>query len=132
MFIPWRTSTAAAGFWDGSLELWNVKQGKMQELIGPQHGMLKCVAFSTDGTMLATGSNDGDMILWSTADGKQQKVFGAHQRAADRIAFSHDDMRVASANLKIPLELGDGLIKVWDISGISARVSWNRRYFIAA
>ncbi|KAF7118472.1 hypothetical protein CNMCM5793_007993 [Aspergillus hiratsukae] len=116
------TNMVAAGFGYDGLELWNVKQGKMQELIEPQQDYVKGTAFSPDGTMLAVGSHDGEITLWSTADGKQRKRLREHQGAADILAFSNDGLRVASANIKVSKRFDDGLIKVVE-HGILSRWS---------
>jgi WD40 repeat protein len=116
MAISLDTSMLAAIFDDGSLELWNVKQGRMQGLIGPQQSLVQSIAFSLDGTMLATGSSDGQITLWSTADGKQRNCFQAHHEDVLILAFSHDGRRVASADEPKELASVSCSVKVWDIS----------------
>jgi WD40 repeat protein len=119
MAISLDTNMVAAVFNNRSLELWNVKVGKMQQqLIEREDDTLTTMAFSSDGTMVAAGCLDGDITLWSTADGKRQRVLRAGRDKVDALALSHDGMKVASASVELtnPRFFFDYLIKVWDIS----------------
>jgi WD40 repeat protein/serine/threonine protein kinase len=66
------------------------------------------VAFSPDGTKLATGSFDGTVRTWDAKSGQQEQVFKGHTLAIIHVAFSPDGKRIASAGT-------DGAIKVWDV-----------------
>jgi WD40 repeat protein len=49
------------------------------------------VAFSADGTILASGSLDGTARLWQLSDGEPLQVLDAHSRYVYNIAISRDD-----------------------------------------
>ena len=66
------------------------------------------MAFSPDGTELASTSADRTVRLWDTATGKQigQPLIG-HTDAALGVAFSPDGTKLASAS-------ADGTVRLWD------------------
>jgi WD40 repeat protein len=56
--------TLASVDWDGTVWLWDMKSGqRIHSLTGHVHGVTS-VAFSPDGTILASGSWDGTVLLW--------------------------------------------------------------------
>ena len=72
-------STIAAGSWDGTVVLWDTASGRQKDVLqghttaGPRGdfgsyqvdvGGVYSVAFSPDGTTLASGSMDGTVLLW--------------------------------------------------------------------
>jgi WD40 repeat protein/serine/threonine protein kinase len=68
------------------------------------------VAFSPDGTRLATTSFDGTVKLWDVAGGRELYTFRGHQPAeVYGVAFSPDGKRVASAS-------ADRTAKVWEVA----------------
>jgi WD40 repeat protein len=70
-------------------------------------GKVFSVAFSPDGSRLASGSNDGTIKIWDTASGQVQRTLKGHSREVWRVAFSPDGSRLASGS-------DDGTIQVWD------------------
>lgn len=51
------------------------------------------VAFSSDGTLIATGSSDGTARLWDSATGKEVRQLLGHTGAVYAVAFSPDGTR---------------------------------------
>ncbi|EGN92372.1 hypothetical protein SERLA73DRAFT_191223, partial [Serpula lacrymans var. lacrymans S7.3] len=79
-------------------------------LRGHSH-VVSCVAFSPDGTKLASGSQDCTVRIWDAATGQLKAgPFEGHSDCVDCVAFSPDGFTVASSSQ-------DSTIKIWDMSG---------------
>ncbi|PSB22637.1 hypothetical protein C7B76_03065 [filamentous cyanobacterium CCP2] len=72
-------------------------------------GIVFCVAFSPDGTYLATGDAEGGLRLWQVEDGKLLMDFEGHIGWVWSIAFSADGQRLASCS-------SDKTIRIWEVA----------------
>ncbi|MDJ0719959.1 MAG: NACHT domain-containing protein [Prochloraceae cyanobacterium] len=68
-----------------------------------------CVAFSTDGQILASGDTQGNIYLRQMPSGQTFKIYPAHQSWVHSITFSPDGKTLASAS-------DDCSIKIWAIA----------------
>ncbi len=85
----------ADGFRPAEVILWDAATGQEQlRLLGHSAGV-RCVAFSPDGTMLATSSLDRTVRLWSTTDGEELLTLEQEGALLDGLAFSPDGKRLA-------------------------------------
>src|SRR5207302_1422226 len=64
------------------------------------------VAFSPDGSRLASASYDRTIKVWDLARGNEPRTLAGHSGAVLSVAFSPDGSRVASASYQT--------VKVWD------------------
>jgi WD40 repeat protein len=100
---------------------------------------VNCVAFSPDGSMVATSSFDYTACLWDAADGRQIGCFTQHSSPVQNVAFSADGSWLITCaggkgigdyiygNLKVwDLQTGQEILCLWaeeDINVLSARFS---------
>ena len=93
-----------------SIRYWNVADGKELRKSQGHGASVYAVAFSPDGTKLASGSVDKTIRIWNVADGKELHKLDGHPDDIYAIAFSPDGKRLASVGY-------GGNIYVWDVAG---------------
>jgi WD40 repeat protein len=70
---------------------------------------IQCVACSSDGKTIATGSRDQTIRLWDLATGQMQATLRGHQGEVASVCFSPNGKLLASAGY-------DGIVRVWNVA----------------
>ena len=99
------------------INLWDVAtQQNIATLLEHTSSNYSVVAFSPDGTMLASGTSDGIIKLWDVATQRDIFTFEAHKHMGEStnnsvisLAFSPDGTMLASGTY-------DRIIKLWDVA----------------
>jgi len=101
---PDGTTLAIAG---ERVVIWSLAERKEVTRLAGEHGQVNSVAFSHDGTRLATTGNDGKVNLWKTRSWQPDATFAGHRAYVESVAFAPDDRTLASVDR-------NGIIHIWD------------------
>jgi WD40 repeat protein/mono/diheme cytochrome c family protein len=98
---------------DAQIELMSVDDQTVIRVLRVDKGNINALAFSADGTKLATGAGEagtaGEIDLWNVADGTRIKQLVAHSDAVYSLALSTDGKTLASGSY-------DNKILLWDVN----------------
>jgi WD40 repeat protein len=108
---------AEGGRWgDASIKIREVAGGKVYRVLEGHPGIVHALAFSPDGSRVASGSGDRLVRLWDARTGALLAVLEGHTSAVLAVAFSPDGKLVVSAG-------ADRTLRVWDSgSGVALNV----------
>jgi eukaryotic-like serine/threonine-protein kinase len=92
----------------GGVHLYDLRSGKLLRKMTGQATTTWDVAFTSDGSRLATsGYSDGTVKLWSVASGEEVHTMRGHTGNVTGLAFSPDDSRLFSADTS-------GTVRIWE------------------
>jgi serine/threonine protein kinase/Tol biopolymer transport system component len=109
--------TLAAGSWDDTVRLWNVRNPASPKSLGQplagSGGAVDSVAFSPDGHTLAAGSTDHTVQLWNVKNPASPTPFGrpltGPAGSVLSVAFSPDGHTLAASS-------ADDTIQLWNVT----------------
>ena len=93
----------------GSVRIWDAATGRPIREFHAAASRVNAIAFSPDGTRIATGSLEHTVNVWDAATGRLIAVFAGHAAPVFHVAFSADGTRLVSASQ-------DATVKLWDLA----------------
>jgi Tol biopolymer transport system component len=99
---------------DGTVRIWDISTGGQRAVLRSHSQPVYAVAFSPDGTRLASGGGsvetgeDSAIRLWDVTSGSQTAELQGHSAPVTALVFSPDGTRLASASL-------DDSVRLWDV-----------------
>lgn len=98
---------ASAGF-DGSVRCWDMETGDCRQLIPAHRSTIWAIAFSPDGSLLATGSDEQTVKLWEVSSGNCLRTLSGYTNTIWSAAISPDRGTLA-------VGYQDQRIRLWDV-----------------
>ena len=89
------------------VKVWDATTGDELFSWNAHTGEILSVAFSADGTRLASGGEDKTVKVWDATNGLEMLTLRGHTHPIGAVTFCADGTRLASAS-------SDGTVKVWD------------------
>jgi WD40 repeat protein len=100
--------TAAVGSKSGDIIILNAITGSQVAVFSGHTDWVRSITFSSDGTLLVSGSDDETLKLWDIQTGGVVKTFHGHTHYVYSVSISSNHTAIASGS-------GDKTIRLWDI-----------------
>jgi WD40 repeat protein len=104
--------------------IWDAATGAQTLTLSGHTDWLQTLAFSPDGTLLATASNDHTAKVWDLATGREQFTLSGHSDIVATVEFRPDGTQLATGGW-------DWTTKIWDLSSgqeVLSLPSWITTY----
>lgn len=98
---------AVSGFQMGGIRLWSVETGKELRRITTPQQIVYTLAFSPDGSALASGGLSGTIHLWEPATGRLLRQWNTKTEWISHLAFAHDGRTLVAGH-------NDGSVHLWE------------------
>jgi WD40 repeat protein len=81
---------------DQTAKIWDARSGTHMHTLRGHRWAVYCLAFSNDGSMLASGSGDATVLIWDVASGSLLSCLAPHDNYILRLEFADDGHNVIS------------------------------------
>ncbi|KAG7350614.1 WD-40 repeat-containing protein [Nitzschia inconspicua] len=92
---PEKLPMLATASFDGSVRLWNIRDGSCVQVFSRHRDSVYSVAFSPSGDFLASGSLAGQLYIWNVLEGRHIKSFKGKGDIFE-VAWNKEETRVAA------------------------------------
>jgi RNA polymerase sigma factor (sigma-70 family) len=102
-----------------TIELWDPESGRLLHTLKGHNDIVWCMAFSSDGKSMVSGSDDKTIRFWDVATGQQVRQI-PHNKGVGKIAWSPDSKLLASIDQTKESSQGgsawypDSRVRMWD------------------
>lgn len=105
---------------DDTIKLWDVATGELKRTLKEGAGAfdMYALAFSHDGSMMASANVDGSIILWDAKTFEPIRTLTGHTKAVREVEFSPDGKTLASG-------AEDNTFRLWDVATGNAKATRN-------
>ncbi|RDH14953.1 WD40 repeat-like protein [Aspergillus niger ATCC 13496] len=97
----------ACGYGNGVIKLWDTVTGTLQQTLEGHSDVVSCLAFSSDGQLLASLSRDGTARIWEISMRAPEDDFEGHPDPVHEVQFSPDGRILVSTS-------HDDVIRLWN------------------
>ena len=94
----------------GNITLWDPTSGQCRATLVGHSAVVWSLAFSPDGTRIASGGRDLTVKLWDTASGQEVLTLRGFASDVSGVAFSPDGSRLVTTDLS-------GSVRLWQPNG---------------
>ena len=106
--LSYHNNTVAVGSKPGDIIILNTVTGSQTAVLSGHTDQVHCLTFSSDGTLLVSGSHDKTVKLWDIQTGGVVKTFSGHTGQVFSVSISADCTTIASGS-------EDKTICLWNI-----------------
>ncbi|MBU8869515.1 MAG: HDOD domain-containing protein [Gemmatimonadales bacterium] len=104
-------SLLATGSRDGGVQLWHrSREGAEEKKLGYHQGLVNDIAWSRDGSLLASASADGTARIWNPETGVVKDILAYQDTSVQRVAWSPDGRWLATGS-------AGGSVRIWSVEG---------------
>lgn len=95
---------------DNSLRIWNVESGELFAVLEGHTNSIECVAFSPNGSTIASGSWDNTIQLWDNTANRSELLWSTQTRCYQDVDFSpNGQWIVASSETQVSFQVFDSV-----------------------
>jgi len=106
-----RLAAERGRYWDPHIAITDTSTGALLRRISGHPGVVYALAYSPDGSLLASANGDYTVTIRDAATGQLRSIVEGHQGPAHAVTFSADGRLLASSSF-------DGTIRIWKVASL--------------